>query len=239
MRLDKYLAEVGLGTRSEVKRLLKKKQITVDGKCIVDGKKQIEPTEVDVCYAGKSLRYQTYYYYMFNKPQGVLSATVDKAQKTIIELLTPSDQRPDLFPVGRLDKDTTGLMLVTNDGALAHELLAPKKHVAKTYRAKLAGIATEETIATFKAPLTLKNGEVTKPAQLKILSYDHDQAESLVEITITEGKYHQVKRMFAAVGLHVLELKRLKMGTLSLDEKLKAGQYRALTPRELASLKQK
>lgn len=237
MRLDKYLAEVGLGTRSEVKTLLKKKRVTVAGKLVVDGKTKLEPTKVEVCLDGEPLSYQTFYYYMFNKPQDVLSATVDRKQKTIIDLLALSDQRADLFPVGRLDKDTTGLLLVTNDGALAHELLAPKKHVAKTYRAKLAGIATEETIATFKQPLELKNGEVTKPAELKILSSDSKQAESSVEITITEGKYHQIKRMFAAVGLHVLTLKRLKMGNLSLDEKLKAGQYRALTSDELTSLK--
>lgn len=237
MRLDKYLATVGLGTRSEVKKLLRKKSVSVDGAVITDGKFQLDPAISQVMVGQKVLTYQNYYYYMLNKPKGVVSATTDRVEKTVLGLLVEPASNQKLFPVGRLDKDTTGLLLLTNDGALSHELLSPKKHVAKTYVAQIAGIVTPATCVTFASSMTLKNGEKTKPAKLKILTVDEAHERSKVEITITEGKYHQVKRMFAAAGMKVLELERLQMGSLKLDPTLKRGDYRPLSEQELAKLR--
>ena len=237
MRLDKYLATVGLGTRSEVKKLLRKKSVSVDGEVITDGKFQLDPAISQVMVGQKVLTYQNYYYYMLNKPKGVVSATTDKVERTVLDLLVEPASNQKLFPVGRLDKDTTGLLLLTNDGALSHELLSPKKHVAKTYVAQIAGIVTPTTCEIFASSMTLKNGEKTKPAKLKILTVDEAHERSVIEITITEGKYHQVKRMFAAVGMKVLELKRLQMGSLKLVPKLKRGDYRPLSKQELAKLR--
>ncbi len=237
MRLDKYLATVGLGTRSEVKKLLRKKSVSVDGEVITDGKFQLDPAISQVMVGQKVLEYQNYYYYMLNKPKGVVSATTDRVEKTVLDLLVEPASNQKLFPVGRLDKDTTGLLLLTNDGALSHELLSPKKHVAKTYVAQIAGIVTPATCVAFASSMTLKNGEKTKPAKLKILTVDEVHERSKIEITITEGKYHQVKRMFAAVGMKVLELERLQMGSLKLDPTLKRGDYRPLSEQELAKLR--
>lgn len=235
MRLDKFLAASGVGSRSEVKLLLKQKRITVAGKVVTSPKIQVEAdSQVELDH--QPVNYQTNYYLLMNKPKGVITATTDKSQRTVIDLLGAGEQRLGLFPVGRLDKDTTGLLLLTTDGELAHRLLAPKKHVSKVYQAKIEGIVTDQTVARFAKPLTLKNGEVTKPAKLEVISSQKDANISRVIIEITEGKYHQVKRMFAAVGMHVLELHRLKMGQLELPADLKPGQYRTLTKEELASL---
>lgn len=239
MRLDKYLTTVGFGTRSEVKKLLRKKSVSVDGEVITDGKFQLDPAISQVMVGQKVLTYQNYYYYMLNKPKGVVSATTDRVEKTVLDLLVEPASNQKLFPVGRLDKDTTGLLLLTNDGAMSHELLSPKKHVAKTYIAQIEGIVTLATCETFASSMTLKNGEKTKPAKLKILTVDEAHERSKIEITITEGKYHQVKRMFAAVGMKVLELERLQMGSLKLDLTLKRGEYRPLNEQELAKLRHK
>lgn len=236
MRLDKYLATVGVGTRSAVKKILKQKQVTVDEITVTDGKLQIDPNTAKVKVGEQVLNYQANYYYMLNKPKGVVSATKDQ-QKTVLDLLGKKERSQKLFPVGRLDKDTTGLLLLTNDGALSHELLAPKKHVAKVYRAQIAGVVSQETCSAFAKGISLKNGEQTKPAQLRILAVDLKTQKSEVEITISEGKYHQIKRMFGAVGVRVLELKRLQMGSLKLDQNLALGKFRPLTENELADLK--
>lgn len=160
-----------------------------------------------------------------NKPKGVLSATEDRSQPTVISLLAPQDRYQGIVPVGRLDKDTTGLLLLTNDGQLNHELLAPGKHVDKVYRAEIAGVANEETVKTFASGMTLGDGTKLQPAELKILSQDEEHNRSTTEIKIREGKYHQIKRMFGAVGMKVVELERISMGKLTLPPSLKRGEY--------------
>ena len=236
MRLDKFLAEAGLGSRSEVKKWLKDKQITVNGEVETSPKRQVISTD-QIFAAQKPLKLKGLVYYLLYKPQNVITATKDQSQRTVLDLIKPSDYVKDLAPVGRLDKDTTGLLLLTNDGQLAHDLLAPKKHVAKTYWAKISGVMTKADADAFLHPLTLKNGEVTKPAHLEILAADEKEAYSEVLITITEGKYHQVKRMVASRGKKVVALKRIKMGALTLDSTLKPGEYRPLTESEIAKLK--
>lgn len=237
MRLDKFLAECNRGTRSEVKVLLKSKRVTVNGVTENSGKRQINEFSDVVCLDEKKLTYQSFAYYMLNKPKDVITATEDSVQKTVLDLIDKKDRIKGLFPVGRLDKDTTGLVLLTNDGALAHNLLAPKKHVEKVYEAKIEGIVTEAEVELFSKPIELKNGEVTKPSRLVVKKADEDAGMSEIEITISEGKYHQIKRMFASAGMHVLELKRLKMGSLELDDRLDPGKYRALTQTEIEELK--
>lgn len=237
MRLDKFLSEVGLGSRKEVKQLLKKKVITVNEQLINDGKKQVNEVDDEIAYLGEKLTYQEFYYYLLNKPQGVISATEDKSDETVIDLLSDQDFREDLFPVGRLDKDTEGLLLLTNDGQLAHQLLSPKKHVDKEYYAIIDGIVTEEDRQLFQKGFALKNGEAVKPSQLIIDSIDEKKSCSLIRLIIQEGKFHQVKRMFETVDKKVIYLKRLRMGSLWLDEMLALGDYRSLTEAELEQLK--
>ena len=177
-----------------------------------------------------------YVYYLFNKPAGCVSATEDSRDKTVLDYIEEKDRRKGLFPVGRLDKDTEGLLLITDDGQLAHELLSPRKHVDKVYFAKVSGQFGENEIARFKEGLDIGNGERSKQARLQILKADVQESEVL--ITIMEGKFHQVKRMVKAVGSEVLYLKRLSMGSLKLDEELKLGEYRRLTKAELQELKE-
>ena len=234
MRLDKYLADMGVGTRSEVKNLIRKGAVTVN--CIIC-KKADEKVTVDdeILLNGALVSYVTQEYYMLYKPAGVLSATSDKYGKTVIDLID-SRRRKDLFPVGRLDKDTEGLLLITNDGELAHRLLSPKKHVGKVYFVRLDGRMTEEKKKCLETGVELEDGLITLPASLTILSADEERSE--VEITIYEGKFHQVKRMFRAVGLTVTYLKRLSMGGLVLDRELKKGEYRPLTEEELIMLRE-
>ncbi len=237
MRLDKFLAECNQGTRSEVKVLLKSRRITVNGMTENSGKRQIDEFSDIVCIDGEELRYQGFAYYMLHKPKGVITATEDAVQGTVLDLIDKKDRVRGLFPVGRLDKDTTGLLLLTNDGKLAHDLLAPKKHVEKVYEARIEGIVTETEVELFSRPIELRNGEVTKPSRLVVKKVDEDAGVSEIEITISEGKYHQIKRMFASAGMHVLELKRIKMGSLELDGRLDPGKYRALTQTEIEELK--
>lgn len=172
-----------------------------------------------------------------NKPKGVLSATEDRNQKTVISLLDLQDQYQGIVPVGRLDKDTTGLLLLTNDGQLNHELLAPNKHVAKVYRAQIAGVADEETAKAFASGMMLGDGTKLKPAKLKILKQDRENATSEIEIEISEGKYYQIKRMFGAVGMKVTALDRLSMGNLHLPSDLKRGKYVELSLDEIKNIK--
>lgn len=239
MRIDKFLAETGCGSRKEVKKLLKQGIITVNDQVIKDAKYQVNEWTDRVAYDEEPLSYQKNFYYMLHKPQGVISATEDKYDETVIDLLSDEDFREDLFPVGRLDKDTEGLLILTNDGQLAHRLLSPKKHVDKEYFARIAGIVTKEDIALFAEGLTLKNGEAVKPGQLVIDSVDEAVGESEIRLVIQEGKFHQVKRMFEAVDKQVIYLKRLRMGALYLDEQLELGAYRPLTEAELALVETK
>ena len=242
MRLDKYLAEAGLGSRSEVKILLKKGRVTVDDQPIRDGKFQVDKNAQNVKFDGQLLTYQEFYYYLLNKPQGVVSATKDKLFPTVTSLLSPEDFRENIFPVGRLDKNTEGLLILTNDGALGHDLTSPVKHVEKEYFAHIDGRVTQATVAAFANGLTLKNGEKARPAELFIEKiYEHSDTQlgcaSDIRVVIHEGKFHQVKRMFEAVDMYVLTLKRLRMGNLRLPDDLPLGQYRALTDEEMAELR--
>ncbi len=233
IRLDKFLAELGVGTRSEVKKYIKAGLVTVDGVPAKKPEQKVEEREAKVCCRGRELTYAAYEYYLFHKPAGCVSATQDKVHKTVMDYLTDT-LRKDLFPVGRLDIDTEGLLLITNDGALAHELLSPEKHVAKTYYAKVKGRVTEEDALLFQNGVDIGEEKLTRPAKLVIL---HEGDLSEVELTITEGRFHQVKRMFEAVGKQVVYLKRLSMGPLTLTEELLPGEYRPLTAREIEALK--
>ncbi|MDT9607563.1 pseudouridine synthase [Lactobacillus paragasseri] len=228
MRIDKYLANMNVGSRKEVHSLIKKKVVTVNGELVTTPKQQVKEDDL-VVVDGNEIAYQQYHYFLLNKPKGVISATEDRSQQTVISLLKTKDRYQGIAPVGRLDKDTTGLLLLTNDGALAHELLAPNKHVAKVYRAKISGVASEETVKTFASGITLGDGTKLKPAKLEILAQDKVHDLSQIEIQIQEGKYHQIKRMFGAVGMKVLELDRISMGKLSLPTDLKRGQYQEIT----------
>lgn len=232
LRLDKYLADMGQGTRSEVKKAIAKGQVSVDGAVVKKPEIKVDTGISEVLYQGEPVGYAEYEYYMLNKPSGVVSATEDKRDKTVIDLIE-SRQRKDLFPVGRLDKDTEGLLLITNDGALAHKLLSPKKHVDKVYYARILGRVTEEDVAAFADGLDIGEERKALPGKLAILKSDE---LSEIEVTIQEGRFHQVKRMFQAVGKEVLYLKRLRMGNLILDGTLGIGEYRKLTEEEIKSL---
>ena len=222
MRLDKFLCELGIGTRSEVKNKIKNGLVQVEGVNKVTPEYKLDIEKDKVYYNGSLLQYAEFEYYMLNKPAGCVSATSDNLHKTVLELID-TKVRKDLFPVGRLDIDTEGLLLITNDGALAHQLLSPKKHVDKTYYAEIEGMITNEDVVAFKEGLDIGENTLTLPAKLVILE---SGTISKIEVTIQEGKYHQVKRMFEAVGKRVVYLKRLSMGTLTLDETLKPGEYR-------------
>ena len=225
LRLDKYLADMGVGTRSEVKQYIRKHQVTVNGAIASGPDQKVEPCQDQIMFQGAAILYEEFEYYMLYKPKGCVSAVTDARYPTVLDCIKEKN-RKDLFPVGRLDLDTEGLLLITNDGPLAHNLLAPGKHVPKAYLAK--GIDIGE-----KHPAL--------PAKLKILSCKAQPGQndwiSEVELTITEGKFHQVKRMFEAVGRRVMYLKRLSMGSLQLDNALQPGEYRALTKEEIDSLK--
>jgi 16S rRNA pseudouridine516 synthase len=239
MRLDKFLAETGVGSRKEVKGLLKKKLVTVNGTVVKEAKQQVNELEDQIAFKGEVLTYQKYFYYMLNKPQGVLSATEDRHERTVLDLFKPQEYRQDLFPVGRLDKDTEGLLIITNNGSLAHELLAPKKHVDKEYFAKVQGMVTEKDVELFAQGFALKNGEEVQPSRLLIERIFENENISEIRLIIQEGKFHQVKRMMEAVGKQVVYLKRIRMGQLTLDETLALGTYRALTETELQQLQHK
>ncbi|SDK44706.1 pseudouridine synthase [Sediminibacillus albus] len=235
MRIDKLLANMGYGSRKEVKNLLKKGSVSCNGEPIKSPQTQVVPGQDSVTVFGEEVDYKEYIYLMMNKPPGYLSATEDNRDATVIDLLEPEDVIFDPFPVGRLDKDTEGLLLITNDGKLAHQLLSPKKDVGKTYYAVIDGKVVEADKQKFKEGVELDDGYVTRPAHLQILSSGNF---SEIEITITEGKFHQVKRMFEAVGKRVSYLKRISMGKLALDPDLGKGEYRELSDEELSYLVQ-
>jgi 16S rRNA pseudouridine516 synthase len=238
MRLDKLLAHSGYGTRSEIKLLVKRGGVQVNGKKAKDSGQQVNPERDEVLADGEKVVYREFVYLMLHKPPGYVSATEDTRDPTVLDLIGAEYSHFDLFPVGRLDKDTEGLLLLTNDGKLAHELLSPKKHVPKTYFAQVSGgpVGVEDAEA-FREGVRLDDGYVTLPAHLTILEPGDAGIEARIELTIMEGKFHQVKRMFEAVGKKVVYLKRISMGSLSLDHTLALGAYRELTEEELAGLR--
>lgn len=234
-RIDKIIASQGQYSRSEVKKLVKDGRITLDGKTVKSSDVKADPDQNDIAIDGKSIGYKKHLYIMLNKPQGVVSATEDTDHKTVIDLVPKELKRDGLFPAGRLDSDTVGFVLITDDGDFAHKILSPKNHIMKTYHATLQRELTQDDIDAFKKGIELKDGTLCLEAEVSPIDSDKPMAE----IKICEGKYHQVKRMFAALGNKVLFLKRVKMGKLSLDENLPEGQCREITPQELELIQQK
>ncbi len=270
IRLDKMLGNLGYGTRSSIKQWVKQGAVRVNGEVVKDHGRQIRPNDDTVVLNGETIRYRDTVYVLLHKPAGVVSATEDMRDRTVIDLLDKEITVLSPFPVGRLDKDTEGLLLITNDGKLSHELLSPRKHVPKTYRALVAGAVGQEDAEAFERGVELDDGYVTMPAQLEVLASlsaaagdsegqmkaDKPEAAaemsavldfapsgpnatplSWIELTIHEGKFHQVKRMFEAVGKKVLYLRRVAMGPLKLDPGLAPGDWRELTEDEIDSLR--
>ncbi|MCI2058711.1 MAG: rRNA pseudouridine synthase [Oscillibacter sp.] len=234
-RLDKLLASTGKWSRREAKLLIRQGRVLTDGVPAASAEAQLDPETAEIAVDGEPLRLRENTWVMLNKPAGVLSATEDGAGPTVLDLLAPELRRKGLFPVGRLDKDTEGLLLLTDDGALAHRLLSPRHHVDKVYRARVDGCLTGEDCAAFRRGMVLKDGLHCLPAELEILEAG---AVSEARITLREGKFHQIKRMLAARGKPVLYLRREKMGNLPLDPELSSGAYRFLTDRELKTLQE-
>ncbi len=235
MRLDKFLGEMGVGSRSQIKEMARKGRILVNGKTELKSDRKIDPQTDTVTADGRTVQYVSMEYYMLNKPAGTVSAREDGRYPTVLELI-PQAKRKDLFPVGRLDVDTEGFLLITNDGDLAHRLLSPRKHVDKVYYARIQGRLPQDAVSRMEQGLVLEDGLCTLPALLEILEDRKGDGESQVRLTIREGKFHQVKRMFEALGCRVVYLKRLSMGPLVLDETLSPGQCRPLTDEELRKL---
>lgn len=232
LRLDKYLADMGVGTRSQVKQMVRKGQVYINGEPVKKPEQKVDLEHDAVEVQGKRLNYVKYRYILLHKPAGYVSATEDAREETVLSLL-PKELQKDLFPVGRLDKDTEGLLLLTNDGNLAHRLLSPKKHVDKTYYARIRGIVTEEDGKAFAEGVDIGDEKLTQPGKLEII---HSAEESEILLTIHEGRFHQVKRMFEAREKKVVYLKRMSMGPLKLEEGLRLGEYRELTQEERDAL---
>ena len=235
-RLDKIIASTGRYSRREVKTLVREGRVFVDGRIAASAEEKCDPERAHIRVNGEEIGYREHTYVMLHKPAGVLSATEDGRGETVLDLLAPEYRKIGLFPVGRLDKDAEGLLLLTDDGALAHDLLAPKKHVDKVYFVRTDGTLDDADCAAFAAGLTLGDGLACLPARLQILS---SGAQSKALVTIHEGKFHQIKRMLASRGKPVVYLKRLAMGPLTLDETLPKGEYRLLTAQEIAALRGK
>ena len=235
MRLDKFLVACAVGSRTEVKNFLKSGRVTVNGKKEKSAKLQVNEETDEICFDGGKLDYEEFVYYMMNKPKGVISATEDPKHKTVLDLLDDYARTKEVFPVGRLDIDTHGLLLLTNDGKLAHALLSPKRHVDKTYLAQINGVMTDADVETFAQGIPLKDF-TCQPAKLELVSIDREKDQSLIRVTIAEGKFHQIKRMVAYCGKEVVDLQRLTMGTLTLDEDLQRGEWRRLRKEELEGL---
>ena len=234
LRIDKYLADMGIGTRTEIKNYIKKGMVSINGQMIKSSSEKVD-TQIDkVQYNGQEILYLEYEYFILNKPAGVISASEDKKTITVIDLIEEK-QRDDLFPVGRLDKDTEGLLLITNDGMLAHNLLSPKKHVDKTYYVETDGELNNEHIRMFKEGLHVEEDFVALPATLEIIEAEAEGSKAY--LTIREGKFHQVKKMMLAINNTVTYLKRISMGPLKLPSDLECGSYRRLTMDEIIMLK--
>lgn len=236
IRLDKFLSEMSGWTRSEVKKIVRTGSVTVDGNEVKKPETKIDEKLSIVSVDGRQIKYDKYEYYMLNKPKGFVSATTDREHKTVVDIISSSEKK-DLFPVGRLDIDTEGLLLITNDGELAHRLLAPKNHVEKTYYVEVSGILDDVDVDAVEKGLDIGEEKNTIPAKMEILKTDIQNNISSCYLTIHEGKFHQVKRMMKKLGKTVTYLKRVSMGSLILDSKLKKGNYRKLTEQEIIELK--
>ena len=236
IRLDKFLSEMSGWTRSEVKKIVRTGSVTVDGNEVKKPETKIDEKLSIVSGDGRQIKYNKYEYYMLNKPKGFVSATTDREHKTVVDIISSSEKK-DLFPVGRLDIDTEGLLLITNDGELAHRLLAPKNHVEKTYYVEVSGILDDVDVDAVEKGLDIGEEKNTIPAKMEILKTDIQNNISSCYLTIHEGKFHQVKRMMKKLGKTVTYLKRVSMGSLILDSKLKKGNYRKLTEQEIIELK--
>lgn len=235
-RLDKILSNLGYGSRRDIKGLAKAGSIEINGEIVKDSSVKVDPYGSIIKIKGETINYREFIYLMMNKPQGFISSTDDFRDKTVIDLISDEYKVFNPFPVGRLDKDTEGLMILSNDGQLSHRILSPKKHVEKLYYVEVEGLVTEEDKLLFREGVTIDDGYKTLPAKLDIIV---SQGISKVYLTIEEGKFHQVKRMFLAVGKKVLYLKRIAIGGLKLDESLGLGEYRELTEEEILLLEKK
>ncbi len=235
IRLDKYLTDMSVGSRSVVKKIIKSGRVLVDGKEVLKPETKVDEKVSHIVVDGNEISYNKYEYYMLNKPQGCVSATSDKEHKTVIDIIESSDKK-NLFPVGRLDIDTEGLLLITNNGELAHKLLSPKKHVEKRYYVEVSGILDENDIRKVKEGLDIGEKKNTLPAEMSDIKIDIEQGTSSCILAIHEGKFHQVKRMMKKLGKTVTYLKRVSMGSLLLDDNLKCGEYRPLTDNEIDKL---
>lgn len=237
IRIDKYLSDCGLGTRSEVKKYIKAKQITVNGVIVSKPEEKLDETKDAVCFKGRPITYEKYVYYVFHKPAGCVTAKQDNVHQTVMDYFPEDIRAKDIAPVGRLDLDTEGLLLLTNDGPLTHHLLSPTHHIPKTYYAILDKEVPEEAVEKFKEGVDIGDDKLTLPAELTILGTSIAEADTIysVELTIHEGRFHQVKRMFEAVGCTVTYLKRLSMGSLTLGD-LPKGEYRKLSIEEIDTL---
>ncbi len=232
LRLDKYLSDMSIGSRSEIKLWIRKGRVSINSLPCLRPEKKVSTDEDEITLDGQVIHYEKYLYIMLNKPAGVVSATEDKRDKTVLDLIETAG-RKDLFPVGRLDKDTEGFLLISNDGDLAHRLLSPKKEVDKVYYAKINGRVTGDDVSIFLSGISIGEDKPCLPARLEIIKSDEI---SEINLTIHEGKYHQVKRMFEAVGKEVIYLKRISMGGLFLDPLLMPGEYRRLTIEEVEQI---
>lgn len=230
MRLDKFLVMMAVGSRSQVKDLVKKGLITVNGIVCKTSDYKINEEFDTIQYKGHTLTYQPYQYYMLHKPKGVVTATQDDQDKTVMDLLDPDVRKKDLFPVGRLDKDTEGLLLITNNGPLAHRLLSPKHHVDKTYLVHLSHAIDKEGIQQLEEGIDIGDEKPTLPAKVEKIN------DTIIHLTIREGRFHQIKRMVKGIGNEVIYLKRLSFGSLTLDKTLETGKYRPLTRTEIEEL---
>lgn len=237
IRLDKFLADSGQGSRTQVRQLIKRGCVTVNTMTVKTADYKVDTDKDCICVDGKKLLYEEVQYYMLNKPAGVVSATRDNCDRTVIDIINENKRR-DLFPVGRLDKDTEGLLIITNDGRMANNILSPSRHISKEYYAVVDGVISEEHIESFANGIDIGDSKPTMPALLNcIITYEENgETRSRVLVTIMEGRYHQIKRMFGAFGMKVLYLKRISMGGVRLDDTLQCGQYRRLTDSEIRTL---
>lgn len=235
--MDKFLTLTGVGTRSEVKKILKTGAVTVNEETVKRPEQKIDPEKDRISYQGRPLSYEAFIALMFHKPAGCITATSDRSQRTVMDAIT-HDRKEELFPVGRLDIDTEGLLFLMNDGALSHRLLSPKHHVEKTYFARVEGTLSEADVEAFLAGIDIGEKRPTLPAKLVLLGQNASGTVSEAKVTICEGKFHQVKRMFAARGCRVTYLKRIAMAGILLDETLAPGEWRELTPEEKRKLRE-
>ncbi|MGT2829987.1 pseudouridine synthase [Streptococcus hillyeri] len=235
MRLDKLLTEAGLGSRNDIKKLLKAHQVRVDGEVVTTANLNVDASLQEITVSGRKVTHSPEVYYLMNKPSGVVSARTDREHQTVIDLITETDYREGLYPVGRLDRDTEGLVIITNNGPLGFRMLHPKHHVDKTYYVEVNDKLHADAPAFFEKGIAFLDGTTCKPARLEIISSSSEK--SCARVTISEGKFHQVKKMFLAYGVKVTYLKRISFGGFHLEEELEPGSYRPLTPKEKEFLK--